>query len=294
MFRRRRRQSENPEPQDTAAAAEQQDATQAPDQGEPAGQTDRAGGPFDAAEVDLDEVRRDHVDLGGMLIKVVQGMKVQIQVDKRTGRGTSAFLGLGEAAVQLVAVAAPRSSGMWEQTRLQIAEDAKRRGGQAQEGSGPFGTEVRLVVPVTTKDGKQGHQPSRVSGIDGPRWMLRATFLGKAISDAAQFQRLVDLVRQVVVVRGEAPMPPGEVIPLTPPARAEGVQASDEAETPDLGARDEAAASDAGDEAAAGGEAAPQESGESGVRDTASAEAEPDDTDGSPTLTARDEPGPDR
>ncbi|AYY13426.1 DUF3710 domain-containing protein [Actinobacteria bacterium YIM 96077] len=230
MFRRRRRDdrdegSETAEDEETAAASEPADPA-------------RADGPFDAAEVDIEEARRTRIDLGGLLIKGVEGMKIQLQMDKRSGRGSSALLAVGDAAVQLVAVAAPRSSGMWEQTRLQIAEDAKRRGGNVQEGSGPFGTEVRMVVPVTTKDGKQGHQPSRVSGIDGPRWMLRATFLGKAINDATAFQNLVDVVRQVVVVRGEGPMPPGEVITLTPPARRE---ASDEVAT----VTDSDAASDA-------------------------------------------------
>jgi hypothetical protein len=192
---------------------------------------DRSGGPYDASEVDLEKAREGRIDLGGLLVKGVEGMKIQLQVDKRSGRGTSALLAVGEAAVQLVAVAAPRSSGLWEQTRLQIAEDAKRRGGSAQEGTGPFGTEVRLVVPVTTKDGKQGHQPSRISGIDGPRWMLRATFLGKAISDAAAFQRLVEVTRQVVVVRGDTPMPPGEIISLTPPSREAEATNPDEVPT---------------------------------------------------------------
>ncbi|NDL55951.1 DUF3710 domain-containing protein [Phytoactinopolyspora mesophila] len=221
MFRRRRRDDEAPHQEQPHQSGEHDaDQEQPADEGaaEAAG-VDRTSGPYDSSEVDLDQAREGRIDLGGLLIRGVDGMKIQLQVDKRSGRGTSALLAVGEAAVQLVAVAAPRSSGLWEQTRLQIAEDAKRRGGSAQEGTGPFGTEVRVVIPVTTKDGKQGHQPSRISGIDGPRWMLRATFLGKAISDASAFQRLVEVTRQVVVVRGDTPMPPGEVISLTPPSR---------------------------------------------------------------------------
>jgi hypothetical protein len=218
VFRRRRRHDDDVARPDPAEPGE---AATAPQPVDP----ERQGGPFDAAEVDLAQVRTDRIDLGGLLIRGVEGMKIQLQADKRSGRGTSVLLGVGDAAVQLVAVAAPRSSGLWEQTRLQIAEDAKRRGGTVQEGSGPFGTEVRVVVPVKTQDGKQGHQPSRISGIDGPRWMLRATFLGKAITDAATFQRLAELVRQVVVVRGDGPMPPGEVIALRPPERQEAGEA---------------------------------------------------------------------
>ena len=37
-----------------------------------------------------------------------------------------------------------------------------------------------LVVPVEDPDGKIFSQTSRVIGIDGPRWLLRATILGRA------------------------------------------------------------------------------------------------------------------
>ncbi|WP_166350260.1 DUF3710 domain-containing protein [Phytoactinopolyspora limicola] len=246
MFRRRRRdeQSREPRPDNTAAESAEPEATSAADPSEGSGPADRPNGPYDSTEVDLDTIRTERIDLGGLLIRGVEGMKIQLQVDKRSGRGTSVLLAVGEAAVQLVAVAAPRSSGLWEQTRLQITTDAQRRGGSAQEGTGPFGTEVRLVIPVTTKDGKKGAQPSRVSGIDGPRWMVRATFLGKAITDAAAFQRLVDVVRQVVVVRGDTPMPPGEVIALQPPGRKEAdtdVEAESDVEADDVEADDDAA-----------------------------------------------------
>jgi hypothetical protein len=51
--------------------------------------------------------------------------------------------------------------------------------------------------------------------------MLRATFLGKAISDPQAFARLVKVVRDVVVVRGDRPMAPGDVITVTAPTRPE-------------------------------------------------------------------------
>lgn len=213
MFRRRKRGAHQAQPD---GAGEQE--TSAEPEARPApGRSTRPDGPFDASEMDLDDARRTRVDLGGLLVPAAQGMQLQLQLDKRTNKGTSALLRFDKAAVQLIAVAAPRSSGWWEQTRLQIIDDAKRRGGSAEEAPGPFGTEVRAVVPGTTPEGKQARQPSRVSGIDGPRWMLRATFLGTATTDVAAFQRLVNLVRDVVVIRGGAPMPPGDVIPLTMP-----------------------------------------------------------------------------
>ncbi len=227
MWGRRRRDGDEDEPEveettqgSSAASGSEAGARFGDGSGEDDGESpksDRTDGPLDESEVDLAEARKGRIDLGGLLIKGAPGMKLQLQVDQRTGNATSAVLAIEDAAVQLIAVAAPRSSGMWGQTRLQITQDAKRRGGRADEAPGPFGTEVRLVVPVQAPDGKQVLQPSRVSAIDGPRWMLRATFLGKATNDAATFQRFVALVKDTVVVRGQSPMAPGDVIVLTPP-----------------------------------------------------------------------------
>lgn len=189
---------------------------------EPAGndaKPPRADGPYDVSEVDLADPDRRRIDLGGLLVRAQEGMKLQLQVDERSGAANGVMVMLADAAVQLVAVAAPRSSGLWEQTRLQLAADAQARGGTAQEASGPFGTEVRMVVPVPTPEGKSAVQPSRVAGIDGPRWMLRATFLGKATTDAQAFGRLVQVVRDTVVVRGDRPMAPGDVITLKAPTK---------------------------------------------------------------------------
>lgn len=222
VFRRRRR----PDGPDGDHGADQ-----AAEPGQPAGgagsetdsipKTARPNGPFDVSEIDLTDPDERRVDLGGLLVPRGEGLKLQLQVDERTGTATSVMILLGDAAAQLIAVAAPRSSGLWEQTRHQVAADAQRRGGTVNEAAGPFGTEVRVVLPVTTPQGKSGVQPSRVCGIDGPRWMLRATFLGKATTDAKAFARLVNVVRDTVVVRGDRPMAPGDVIPLKAPARAE-------------------------------------------------------------------------
>lgn len=241
MFRRRRRDRSVTEAPEQTGQPEQVDRTEQTDpgsaeagerpEGEPAPtpKSDRSNGPYDIEELDVDAARQGRVDLGGLLIRGVDGMKVQIQVDKRSGMGTSVVLSTGDAGVQLMAIAAPRSSGMWDQTRLQMIADARRRGGNAEEAEGPFGIEARIVLPVKTPDGKAAVQPSRVSGIDGPRWMLRATFVGAATTDNAAFTALADIVRATVVVRGSTPMAPGELIGLRPPTRP---AAPDPATTP--------------------------------------------------------------
>lgn len=218
MFRRREHAQDESRAHGEPPAAE---AAREPSPEESAGKTPRPNGPLDESEIDLEQARSGRVDLGSLLIRRGEGMKLQLQVDEKSGNATSAMVVMGDAAVQLIPVAAPRSSGMWDQTREQIIADAQRRGGTAEEASGPFGTEIRIVLPVTTADGKKGVQPSRITGIDGPRWMLRVTFLGSATTKPDVFARLVQVVRDTVVVRGQAPMPPGDLIPLRPPRQPE-------------------------------------------------------------------------
>jgi Protein of unknown function (DUF3710) len=215
VFRRRRRRADDGGDVDALAEATEAESTAAP--AEQQGKTPRPDGPFDRSEVDVADSAASWIDLGGLLVRPAEGMRLQIQVDERSGTGTGVLMTDGEAAVAMIAVAAPRSSGLWEQTRGQIAADAAVRGGTVNEAPGPFGTELRLVVPVTTADGKKAVQASRVVGIDGPRWMLRATFLGTATTDAKAYARLVKIVRQTVVVRGDRPMAPGDVIAVKPP-----------------------------------------------------------------------------
>lgn len=220
--RRRRPGGSDGTAQDTAADPA---ATQTDTAGEghaPSGQDDPAG-PYDIADLDPETARKGRVDLGGMLVPAVQGMKLQFRVDEKSGKSGRVTIVAADAAVELIAIAAPRSGGMWEQTRTGIVEDAQRRGGKTEEADGPFGTELRVLLPVTNSEGKKGVQASRVAGVDGPRWMLRATFIGGATTDASAFARMVEVVRGVVVVRGDRPMPPGDAIALTPPVQSDDV-----------------------------------------------------------------------
>jgi hypothetical protein len=78
---------------------------------------------------------------------------------------------------------------------------------------------VQSPVP---KDQGGGTRVVRFVGVDGPRWLLRGVIMGKAVVDAEAQTKVQELFREVVVVRGDGPMPPGELLPLKMPA---GVQA---------------------------------------------------------------------
>ena len=59
---------------------------------------------------------------------------------------------------------------------------------------------------------------ARFIGVDGPRWFLRGVIAGDAAVDADAAEEIDDLFRSVVVVRGNQPMPPRDLIPLRMPA----------------------------------------------------------------------------
>ena len=216
---RKRRKSRDAEPVEDATAPEAPAAEQA----EPAGSAPPTG-PWDASEVQIDEEDGSRVDLGALVIKGREGVEVRLQADQATGQVQAVMLVASDGAMELRPFAAPRNESIWDDIRTRLAAEATRRGGNAAEVEGPYGTALQMVLPVTTQDGQQGSQASTVLGIAGPRWLLRVSTFGRP---AAQYQEdglLEQVLRDVVVVRGSAPMSPGESIPLVLPAGARRVQ----------------------------------------------------------------------
>jgi hypothetical protein len=186
-----------------------------------------SAGPCDADDIAEDGVER--IDLGALLVAPVEGRDVRVQVDEKSGNVRSVVLAGSDGAVELRAYAAPRNGDLWSEVRPQIAADAARRGGTATENDGPFGTELLCEVQVKTPDGKVGNQTSRVIGFNGPRWMLRATFLGRPAQAPEALVEWRTALSAVAVRRGAQAMPVGEQLPLTLPEEIRQVQADQQA-----------------------------------------------------------------
>jgi Protein of unknown function (DUF3710) len=182
------------------------------------GEGDTGRGPFDAADVDAADDGR--LDLGALRIRGVAGMELRLEVDEEAQQVVGATAVLGESAVQLQAFAAPRTAGIWEGIRSEIAESIVAQGGTADEAHGPLGPELRTRMPSAGPDGRTVYAPARFAGVDGPRWFLRAVFSGRAAIDDEAAQPLVDVVRDTVVVRGDAAMAPREMLLLQLPQQA--------------------------------------------------------------------------
>ncbi|WP_374110164.1 DUF3710 domain-containing protein [Okibacterium sp. HSC-33S16] len=175
-------------------------------------------GPFDESEANP---VRPYIDLGGVKILPREGLNLRLEVEESTKRIVAVGLDYAGSTLQIQPFAAPRSTGLWHETREQIQEQIARQGGTVTERDGVFGPELLAEVPVVSgSDGSAGTRVARFVGVDGPRWFLRGVIAGEAATNDEAAAQVEDLFRSVVVVRGSAPMPPRDLIPLVMPPTA--------------------------------------------------------------------------
>ncbi|WP_110205429.1 DUF3710 domain-containing protein [Nocardioides daejeonensis] len=186
----------------------------------PADEASVSAGPRDAGEVDLEGDGVPRVDLTSLLIAPADGLELRLQVNEADGSVQSILLTGEDGAVELRAFAASRGGDMWSDVRRQIAAETSRQGGTATESEGPHGTELHCQMTVRTPDGRTGVQPTRVVGFNGPRWFLRATYLGRPAVQPETAGIFEEAVNSLVVRRGEGPMAPGEALPINLPPQA--------------------------------------------------------------------------
>lgn len=178
-------------------------------------------GPYDAEAVD-DAVER--IDLGALLIAPSEGRELRLQVDETTGKVAAVMLAAEDGAMELQAFSAPRNGDLWSEVRPQIAADITRRGGRVAEREGRFGTELLAQMPVKRPDGTDAVQPSRIIGVNGSRWLLRASMLGRPAVEPDSAGEWEDALALVAVRRGAQAMPVGQPLLVTLPENARKVQ----------------------------------------------------------------------
>ena len=193
------------------ATEEAETAGGAPTGAAPAGET----GPWDAAEPHPELPR---VDLGSIQVPVLEGTDIQLVFAEQHGAWVTVRYQLSE--LQLQAFAAPKRAGIWDEVRGEIVNEISGAGGRCQEREGAFGTEVVAEVPAEPNQPASGVRPIRFIGVDGPRWFLRGLLAGAAAVDPAAAAPLEAVFRETVVVRGDHPVPPRELLELRLPAEA--------------------------------------------------------------------------
>ncbi len=197
----------------------------APDDDPPA--PDR--GPYDEKHAP-DGVQR--LDLGSLQIPAIEGVEVRVQANPEGGVEQIVLVD-GDSALQLGVFAAPRSEGIWNEVRAEIAAAMTADGVAAREVRGPYG--IELTARVNTPDGPAD---VRFVGVDGPRWMVRALYQGAAAADPSREGALGVVLSGLVVIRDAEARPVREALPLRlPKEMTEQAQAAAQDETgrPDAG-----------------------------------------------------------
>lgn len=215
MFRRRQSQDVDRAGREAPEAAGSSEAA-VPAEG--AGPGVQAG-PWDAGD---DVPQENRIDLGSLQVPAGEGYEIQVGMAEEQAAWVTVIH--GESGLQLQAFAAPKSDGLWEEVRHEIAAEVTKSGGQCEEADGPFGVELRArIVPgePAQEAARRGPlQPVRFWGVDGPRWFLRGVVNGPAASRDELARPLERLFAGVVVVRGNHPVPPRDLLEIRLPPQA--------------------------------------------------------------------------
>jgi hypothetical protein len=171
---------------------------------------DPTGGPFDEKDAPDDDLTR--VDLGALQVPVWSGVDLRVDVDEAQ-RVVSVTLANGNGHMQLGVFAAPRNEGIWAEVLEEIRESLRaQRSGSVRVADGAWGAEL-----IGTIQAEAGKVPVRFIGVDGPRWFVRAMLVGAVAVDATKAAPFERALRNLVVIRGNEPLPVREPVPLRLP-----------------------------------------------------------------------------
>ena len=105
---------------------------------------------------------------------------------------------------------------IWDEVREEIRGSLASQAGNPVERDGEWGPELSGALATD-----KAKVPVRFVGVDGPRWFLRAMFVGAVATDRAKAAPLEVVLRNVVVDRGVEPLPVREPVPLQMPRNSE-------------------------------------------------------------------------
>ena len=167
-------------------------------------------GPWDVEDENVPDYD-EYLDMGSYYLPFLKGIELRVKANRATQQVLGTTITYGSSSVEIEAFAAPKTLGLWDDVRADLIEANK----DAKEVEGVFGTE--LALPVTVKGWRK--VLTRIVGVDGPRWMLRGIFSGKAATDpeGEEAKALNQFFADIVVERGDDPLAPRDLIPMHPP-----------------------------------------------------------------------------
>ncbi len=163
------------------------------------------------------------LDLGAVYLPNIPGLEVHLDLDPRSGKGRSVSLHLNMTIAEVQIFAAALNEDLWATMRDAITSGLRDQEVDCTVVMGRFGTEIHAVMPTVDLDGNAHVQPVRFVGVRGTRWLVRAVISGdgallggKRSADAEP--DIDEVISQLVINRGDEPIPPGERLALRSPS----------------------------------------------------------------------------
>lgn len=164
-------------------------------------------GPYDVSDPDAPE--GEYLDLGALKILGKSGLSMHLSPSPDRKSIVDLTFSYGSSSLKLTLLASPRRVKFWEELRRNILSAQKG----SREAEGAFGPEIFFETKV-----REGVEiPTRIVGVDGPRWMLRGIFAGPAAVGGEEKEYLDSFFSTVIADRGKEPLAPGDPVPLAFP-----------------------------------------------------------------------------
>lgn len=205
---------ETAEPAAAQPVPEEPRVTQAAPGTEPLVGYDPVGGstgPFDGDSVEIEDF--DFTDfsdvtlnLGSMRIPMPKGTQVQVEMGDQGPKMVHIVTPSGRFTP--VAFAAPRTGGLWEESAEEIADGMRAEGMPVRFEEGPWGKEIV---------GTGSNGVIRIIGVEGPRWLFRATLAAPTGREEAMAQLGREIVARSFVYRGNEPVLAGNSLQVVLP-----------------------------------------------------------------------------
>ena len=172
-------------------------------------------GPFDVSEVgSLENI----IDFGAIkLPNINRDLSIKVELEEDTRRLVALTLETDSSMLQISLFSAPKSSEVWNEVLELLTTSLESQQAQVNPVVGSFGRELLVTMHVPNNAGGSSLQQIRFIGVDGPRWLLRGTITGGALSNLTEQAEVERIFRSVIVDRGTQPLPPRELVELSMP-----------------------------------------------------------------------------
>jgi hypothetical protein len=170
-------------------------------------------GPFDESDP---QAPTELAEFGSIAFVPNPRVNVRAEIEEGSGRMVAISFDFNDSSLQVQAFACPKGEQLWDEVLNDIVVNLESQGVSLERHAGPFGNEIFAQLPI----GPDEIRSVRMFGFSGDRWLLRGVIAGSAVNDAEAKAELEGVFRGIVVRRGEVPLPPRELLPLSLPEGA--------------------------------------------------------------------------